>query len=138
MSDEAPFLPFRNPHAYARRTDPRTSRAAARSVTPRHQTLLQRRVWELLFTAATDAELVTRWRERWPESHASDSSIRTRRHELTIAGLVEPGGVVRLPSRRQAIVWRHAAWLSPPVPAPAAGSGCAADEPTPNASRSET
>jgi hypothetical protein len=73
-------------------------------------------VWELLFEPATDQELVTRWRARWPESHASDSSIRTRRHELARAGLVEHGGVVRLPSRRFAIVWRRAAALTPPLP----------------------
>lgn len=51
----------------------------------------------------TDWELVRRY-DREPRQ--SESGLRTRRSELTAAGLVrDTGSRVRLPSHRYAIVW---------------------------------
>jgi hypothetical protein len=95
------------PRAHARGTDPDTSQVAAGSLTPARLTLLQVRVLILLPTPATDADLVQRWRAAWPTDRTRGSSIRTRRHELVTAGLLESVETVTLPSGRRGSVWQR-------------------------------
>lgn len=96
--------------AEARHGDPETSHAAARAVTA-HQTEAQRKVLALIHTVGrpfTDEELV----DVAPRFGVTltGSSIRTRRKELTVAGLVVDAGYTAkgLHSNRQHQVWRLA------------------------------
>lgn len=92
--------------AFARRSDPSTSHAAADSVesTIRQS---QEQVLKLFrqYKALTDTALCN-----LAESHGikqSRSGLRTRRRELVDAGLLyDTGKKIRLPSGRLAIVWR--------------------------------
>ena len=98
---------------HARRTDPETSHAAARSIT--NLTDAQFAILQFIRTRGemADHELVARYQgwckgvygQTWPQM--SESGIRTRRKELTDQGLVVDTGV-RVPTQsgRQAIVWR--------------------------------
>ncbi len=96
----------------ARKTDPDTSRQAARSVT--NLTEKQQAILTTLkaFGPLTDSELVDTYnREHARQINASliplqsDSGLRTRRHELAEAGLVRDIGKKKLPTGRQAIIW---------------------------------
>lgn len=40
--------------------------------------------------------------------HQSSSSIRTRRHELAVVGLVRPHGMIRTSANRPAQIWKVA------------------------------
>lgn len=99
--------------ARARRTDPGTSHAAAKSlgdVRPSQRFVL--RALKRL-GAATDEQLVSYYTEcadNFPSVPAqSPSGIRTRRRELTDAKLViDTGKRRRLKSGRRAIVWKVA------------------------------
>lgn len=99
--------------AHARRTDPETSHAAARSVTD--LTAKQTAVLTLLrdFGPLTDLELVEKYgtaAQGFPGvfPRQSTSGLRTRRHELVDRGLVVEHDKVRLPSGRMAIRWKVA------------------------------
>lgn len=73
-------------HAHARRTDPTTSHEAAARV---QVTQTQHRVLACLIKGpATDDEIVARFRDYWPEDKTSPQSIRSRRAELVVKGLV--------------------------------------------------
>lgn len=73
--------------AHARADDPESSWVAARSV--RNLTQTHERVLACLIAGkATDAEIIARYRDYYPEAHDTDQSIRSRRAELTKAGLV--------------------------------------------------
>lgn len=91
----------------ARRTDPDTSHAAASSV---HD--LRQRQAAVLFALraigpSTDEKLVARYDRIFPAIPQSPSGLRTRRHELVTAGLVEWAGTKQpLASGRMARVWR--------------------------------
>jgi hypothetical protein len=92
--------------AHARATDPATSHEAARSVKVRES---QRQVLALLrLGPATDQELATRAYERG--LRISPSGLRSRRHELVDAGLVEDTGRrAVLASGRKSAIWRAVA-----------------------------
>ena len=98
-------LPLFDPHTRARAGDPDTSHDAARSLDAATVRASQEAVLTFLRERGpmTDYELVRRY-DREPRQ--SESGLRTRRSELTAAGLVlDTGSRVRLPSRRYAIVW---------------------------------
>lgn len=97
-------------HTRARPTDPETSHAAARSI---HGGLtdIQRRVLEFYrargWPGATDEELSD-------ALGCHGSTLRTRRSELTDAGLIVDSGERRkLKSGRRGVVWLHAEFASP-------------------------
>lgn len=96
--------------AVARRTDPETSHAAARSVAD--LTGKQQAVLDLLRASGpmTDEQLIDAYRQSaglssalWPEQ--SESGIRTRRSELARRGLVESVGTASTRSGRTCRVW---------------------------------
>lgn len=101
--------------AHARHTDPETSHQAAASV--KDLTKSQKAIHEALQVigekGATDVTLIEFYNQHrhnyphWPR--LSDSGIRTRRKELSAqdpAKVVDTGRKERLPSGRNAIVWR--------------------------------
>lgn len=96
----------------ARSTDPETSHEAAASLSRDEINRTQARVLFLLVTYGpmTDKELVEQYeadaaRKSW--TMPTDSSIRTRRHELTVADdpLIEFAGYYRKPGRTRQRVW---------------------------------
>lgn len=96
------------PAPAARRTDPATSHAAARSVT--NLTHAQHVIHTLLRLDGpmTDDELLLLWNDRIAD-RISASGLRTRRAELVTQGLVRDSGQRRpLESGRLAIVWEAA------------------------------
>lgn len=102
--------PAVEPVAHARRTDPATSHAAARSLDAATLRQSQTAVLETIrrYGPLSDVELVTRYDQlaramRWPLQ--SDSGIRSRRAELVGRGLVVPVGETKLASGRKAITW---------------------------------
>lgn len=91
----------------ARKTDPITSKQAAESV--RNITETQRAIYKALRIAQTDQELVKSYRKMKDAPRASESGIRSRRAELVALGYVKDTGArVKLPSGRNAIVWKKA------------------------------
>lgn len=92
----------------ARRSDPWTSHAAARSING--LTARQNAVWNFLYQHGplTDEELVNDYtrtgRDAWPAQ--SPSGLRTRRKELADRSLVEEAGDTIVQSGRRAIIWR--------------------------------
>lgn len=91
---------------HARTTDPRTSHEAAKSV--KNLTLTQQGILKLLATPMTDEELLLRYELRSRAGMvpmASESGIRSRRHELTERGLIHAVGESRTRFGRTAIVW---------------------------------
>lgn len=95
------------PLTHVRTTDPETSLAAAESQTDDHVTLVQSRVLELHAAAhgLTDEELRHQYREQYGPT--GESSVRSRRNDLTLKGLIEDSGEQRvLESGRPGIVWR--------------------------------
>lgn len=105
-TEQGDLLAYAAEEAHARLTDPDTSHAAAASVNVRRS---QQQVLALLREGpATDQHLATRAYERGLT--ISPSGLRSRRHELVDAGLVEDTGLrERLPSGRHAAVWRATA-----------------------------
>lgn len=95
----------------ARRSDPATSHAAARSIDKRTQMTCQQAVLACLtlLRYSDDVNLCVTYeriagQHGWPVQ--SQSGIRTRRSELVAAGLVvDTGRKVTLASGRQAVVW---------------------------------
>jgi hypothetical protein len=98
-------LPLFEARTRARRSDPHTSFEAAESLHPAYVRRSQQAVLRFLRDCGpmTDTALV----DRYPgDPHQSASGLRTRRSELTAAGLViDTGQRVRLRSGRRAIVW---------------------------------
>lgn len=91
--------------AHARRTDPDTSRAAAASVAD--LSAQQRLVLQVLreIGPSTDERLADYWQRR-DVSSISPSGLRTRRAELTSAGLVvDTGQRAITDAGRDSIVW---------------------------------
>ena len=73
--------------AHARADDPETSWVAAANV--RKLTQTHERVLACLISGkGTDAEIIARYRDYYPEAKDTDQSIRSRRAELTRAGLI--------------------------------------------------
>ena len=98
---------FSDPRTRARTTDPDTSHDAARSLT--HVRESQEAVLRLFRRCGpmTDTALVSRYETVGERPVQSPSGLRTRRSELTAAGLViDTGRRVRLPSGRRGIVWK--------------------------------
>jgi hypothetical protein len=101
MNDLALFDDNGYPGAHARRTDPRTSHAAAASV---DVTAGQQHVLDLLAAGpATDEDLVAR--ARTAGILISDSGVRSRRAELVRAGRVTEAGIGTTTSGRKSTVW---------------------------------
>ena len=94
---------------HARRTDPETSHAAARSVRPTQRQSQDEVLYVLKQHApCTDEVLVIRYFQHAHDgdvSPQSASGIRTRRKELERLGLVRAVGKATLKSGRQAIRW---------------------------------
>lgn len=93
--------------ARARTTDPETSHQAARSVDPGRIREMRQQVLVLfrVLGPMTQRKLVEQYQARY-DKDASDSSIRTRCHELVEGGHVkDTGRKERLPSGRCAVVW---------------------------------
>lgn len=91
----------------ARQSDPRTSKAAAESITERSAESIRARVLGTLrmYGGCTDEDLVAKFAAL--NLPGTPSGIRTRRAELTDAGLVVDSGETReLASGRAGIVWR--------------------------------
>jgi hypothetical protein len=92
---------------HARATDPDTSQAAAESVAD-SVTLVQRRILQIHSErpeGLTDEELTDLYIETYGPT--GESSIRSRRHDLTAKGKFEDSGLRReLRSGRKGIVWR--------------------------------
>lgn len=93
----------------ARHTDPLTSHQAAARV--KHLSETKKAIMRLLFRKTmTDVELIKRYNQlvaigKAPQ--ASESGIRSRRAELVERGYIAPSGrLERLPSGRNAIVWK--------------------------------
>lgn len=89
--------------AFARTTDPQTSHAAARTVKVRES---QAKVFALLaqLGSATHDELIEYANNT--RVGMSPSGVRSRCHELVVAGMVVDTGQRRvLPSGRSAVVW---------------------------------
>jgi hypothetical protein len=93
--------------AKARKTDPSTSHEAAASVV--NITDTQKVILHLLKKPMTDLELVQTFYKSVNRNvlWASESGIRSRRSELVQRGkVVDTGAREKLPSGRNAIVWR--------------------------------
>jgi hypothetical protein len=98
--------------ARARTTDPWTSHAAAASISEKDLRESQKavldafRTWgPMHFDEVIANYEEAKWRRGYPRQ--SESGIRTRVKELRDAGFIEDTGrTVRLPSGRQAKVWR--------------------------------
>lgn len=91
--------------ARARKTDPLTSKQAAKSVKNISET--QRAILKLLAKPATDVDLVRLYKKS-TAPRASESGIRSRRSELVWLGLVKDTGErQKLRSGRMAIVWKR-------------------------------
>ena len=91
---------------FARKNDPLTSHEAAWSV--RNLTQTQRVILGLLVQPKTDEELIASYRNlSWAgrAPMASESGIRSRRHELVEQGLVESVGLGKTVFGRSATVW---------------------------------
>lgn len=90
----------------ARLTDPITSVEAADSVTNLTET--KKAILGLLKHPSTDEQLVNRYQVYARSGFApmaSPSGIRSRRHELTVAGYVEAVDYGKTAMGRRAIVW---------------------------------
>lgn len=100
--------------AYARRSDPETSHAAASSISRRQISLAQADLLRLFSRGdlkLTDAELADLHKVAVIQlrlHHQSPSGLRTRRRELVDLGYLKDSGDRRkLPSGRLAIVWER-------------------------------
>lgn len=92
---------------HARKTDPHTSHEAATSV--KNLTLTQQAILGLLAYPLCDEELVEHYQLRFHcglAPMASESGIRSRRHELAERGLVKAVGETKTASGRKALVWK--------------------------------
>ena len=91
---------------HARKSDPKTSHDAAKSVT--NLTEIKIKIIELLKTPMTDTDLVFNIRAS-TDWLVSESGVRTRRSELVELGLViDSGRREKLASGRLAILWATA------------------------------
>lgn len=91
----------------ARKTDPETSKLAAASITAQRITETQLNVLLCMswFVSTADAILVERFQDYWPYL-ASQSGIRSRRADLTAAGLIrDTGERITLRGNRSHILW---------------------------------
>lgn len=100
MTDLFTFLD----EARARGTDPWTSHAASRSV---NIARTRQQVLDILreIGPCSDEQLVDSCRTRFD---ISPSGVRTRRHELAVAGLVIEAGEAKTRSGRTCLTWRAA------------------------------
>jgi hypothetical protein len=102
------------PTAQARRTDPETSREAARSLKAERLRASQEAVLAVLkrhgpLDDHTLVDLYDMLTATGGIPEQSPSGIRTRRHELVEAGeVVDTGERAKMPSGRRAIVWAAA------------------------------
>lgn len=98
----------------ARRTDPTTSHLAAQKVQPRAATIREI-VFKIASTTSFETDgftlrrMCARYVTLYGDSHpATDSSIRTRVHELVQEGYIEDTGErTKSPTGRAEIIWRH-------------------------------
>lgn len=91
----------------ARKTDPKTSHKAAKSVKNVSET--QSFILRALRKPMTDQQIAQVYRSYKTAPYASDSGLRTRRSELVSLGLVKATQDTRkTASGRQAIVWAKA------------------------------
>ncbi len=95
---------------FARKNDPLTSHEAAESVVAVSET--QKVILDLLSgKPMCDQELNERYQMRWASGlapAASESGVRSRRHELAVEGLVVDCGVASTVFGRKALVWKVA------------------------------
>lgn len=93
------------PRAHARRTDPETSHAAAKSVGSVEITELQRWIFDALEEPMSDEQL---WNALAGRGRLTPSGVRTRRSELVEQGFVcDSGRRTSTTSGRQSIVWQR-------------------------------
>lgn len=96
--------------AFARITDPVTSKEAADRVTLDKLTQTQDIIVKLLEVALNDEELVEAFHAycqlKGLDRISSPSGIRSRRNELYRAGLIEPIGFGKTRMNRRAIIWQ--------------------------------
>lgn len=80
--------------ALARSIDPDTSWMAAMGISHESLTETQQRVLHILHQGGSliDEEIIAAYRVTWPQSLTTDQSIRSRRKELVVEGLVESSG----------------------------------------------
>jgi hypothetical protein len=92
---------------FARKNDPLTSHEAAESVVAVSET--QKVILDLLSgKPMCDQELNERYQMRWASGlapAASESGVRSRRHELAVRGLLRVVGETRTIANRRALVW---------------------------------
>ena len=101
LFEEAQVIIGEIPRAHARRSDPETSREAARSVTNIRES--QQRILGVFQVGGpmADHQLL----EYLPRTY-SPSGVRTRRSELVAKGLLRDSGKrIKTPAGRNAIVW---------------------------------
>ena len=94
-----------------RANDPATSFEAAASVKNISET--QRVILNLLRFPMTDKDLCREYWDAWYKGKApmaSDSGIRSRRHELVELGLIETCGTVKAESGRNMHIWISKEW----------------------------
>jgi hypothetical protein len=102
---EQPDL-FKKPCAHARRTDPETSHAAARSISSDKLRQSQDEVLRLFDVGGNMTDVEVALLASVEGVVQSPSGLRTRRRELVDLGLLKDTGKrERLLSGRQAIVW---------------------------------
>lgn len=93
--------------ATARSTDPITSHEAAESITYETATNIQKKVLEIfqIYKTLDDKSLIRHYRSRY-DSEIEEGTVRSRRNELTKAGLIEDSGLkIKQRSGRRAILW---------------------------------
>ena len=92
----------------ARKTDPKTSHEAAKSVVRVTETQLI--ILQLLRKSMTDQELISAYKKLMPYKAppASESGIRSRRAELVQFSLVKAKGESKTMFGRKCIVWGQA------------------------------
>jgi hypothetical protein len=94
--------------AHARREDPETSHEAAASVTPESISIQKRNIISTLrkLQLASDRQIIRAYHRDFGK-RVSEQSIRSRRNELTKAGLIEWSGKFQTPpSGRRERLWR--------------------------------
>lgn len=93
--------------ARARKTDPITSHEAAASLTD--VTEIQRYVLKALNKPRTDKQIVQAYLNmKYAPQVGDESTIRSRRNELTKAGLIRNSGKYDYSGARRMIIWEKA------------------------------
>lgn len=90
--------------AKARKTDPVTSHEAAEKV--RNVSETQKFILRVLVRPRTDAQMIEAYRKYKTAPWAEESGLRSRRHELVVAGKVVVAGETKSRSGRRTYLWK--------------------------------